>query len=108
MPARISLKNGVLFRDMDACIFDALYQLACIWEDYNIPTLVVTSGREGKHMETSLHYQGRAVDIRRWNVPEADLASVLTDIRRVLGLNWDVVLEKTHIHVEYDPKELAA
>src|SRR3990167_4959927 len=32
--------------------------------------LVITSGKDGKHGDNSLHYQGKAVDLRIWNVLE--------------------------------------
>jgi hypothetical protein len=64
--------------------------------------LVVTSVIDGTHMEGSLHYKGLAFDVRLlpgW----IDGGSVA--LRAVLGpLGFDVVLEKDHCHVEYDPK----
>lgn len=75
----------------------------------------ITSGRDGSHMPTSLHYAGLAVDVRirdpygTWKLTPEELA-VLHGILR-LKLNgsrdkdvpYNVVLESTHFHVEYDP-----
>ena len=66
--------------------------------------LVITSGTDGTHMPGSCHYKGLAVDIRLPSNPEN--ASVLVQ-RLKLWLpqsEFDVVLEKDHIHVEFDPK----
>src|SRR3989304_4563403 len=62
---------------------------------------VVTSGKDGTHMATSLHYQGLAIDLRtrdfveRWGFL----------LESQLGHGWDVVVEKDHIHLERDPKK---
>jgi hypothetical protein len=67
-------------------------------------TLVVTSGTDGKHMKGSKHYTGEALDIRRSNIASERVSMVCELLRARLGKNYDVVLERTHIHVEYDPK----
>lgn len=72
--------------------------------------LVVTSTTDGKHKVKSLHYKGRAFDIRTKSlVKDATKKAVLAAIRKELGEEWDVILEdlggsNEHIHVEYDPK----
>jgi hypothetical protein len=61
----------------------------------------ITSIVDGDHSEHSRHYVGLAFDIRIWYMPNpADFAKWL---REHLGTNYDVVLEDTHIHVEFDP-----
>jgi len=62
--------------------------------------LVITSTYEGHHSEGSLHYADLAVDLRRHNQG----ALVRAELRDKLGMDYDVVLEDDHIHVEYDPK----
>ena len=74
-----------------------------VYEDHGYE-LILTEGTGGSHMEGSLHYFGQAVDIRTRHVPD-ELRKVLSDdIRRRLTDDYDVVLEATHIHLEYDPK----
>jgi len=51
------------------------------------------------HKEDSLHYQGLAEDIRIWDVLEA----FKKRLEEALGLEFEVILEKDHIHIEYDP-----
>lgn len=65
---------------------------------------VITSTYEGSHSPSSLHYDlflFGAVDYRR---PKRDAEIIVKELQEELGENYDVVLEKTHIHVEYDPK----
>lgn len=74
--------------------------------------LVITSGTEGDvsdgvHKKTSKHYTGEAFDFRIWQFKESQLPLVVSNLQRKLGKDYDVVLEKTHIHVEYDPKTKA-
>ena len=60
--------------------------------------LFVTSLKEGNHSPGSLHYDGFAFDIRKHeDIP-------LSAIKEVLGPEWDVIEEPTHIHCEFDPK----
>jgi hypothetical protein len=65
---------------------------------------VVTSGRDGKHSENSAHYVGRAVDLRTWNIP-GDVQAFASNLSKALvswmGREWYVVLEESHIHLEF-------
>ena len=67
-------------------------------------TVVITSGTDGFHMATSKHYTGDALDLRRFNMEPVMLALFLVRLKERLGRNYDVILEKDHIHCEYDPK----
>jgi hypothetical protein len=81
--------------------------------------LIVTSGSEdtAKHSYASLHYAtpAQAADVRIWEraqVPESNaqwesIRELATDFLKSqeLPADWiDVVLESTHIHIEYQPK----
>lgn len=59
--------------------------------------LYITSIMEGTHSPGSLHHAGFAFDIRSEGVS-------IDRIRSLLGDDYDVVVEKTHLHIEYDPK----
>jgi hypothetical protein len=65
--------------------------------------LVITCGTDGKHRTGSLHYIGHAVDIRRSSLKDAELT--VGKFRNVLGDDFDVILEPTHIHVEFQPAQ---
>ena len=62
--------------------------------------LRITSTYEGNHSEGSLHYADLAVDIGR----DKKGQEVRAELRDKLGMDYDIVLESDHIHVEYDPK----
>lgn len=68
--------------------------------------LVITSGTDGKHglHNASLHPAGLALDFRSRDLAERSLQSVVVRARSALGPAYDVVLERDHIHVEFDPK----
>lgn len=53
----------------------------------------------------SLHNKGLAVDMRTRDIPVSTLAFIVSDLKELLEPEgYDVVEEKNHIHVEYDPK----
>ena len=66
----------------------------------------VTSANDSRHSDNSLHYKNRAFDIRILNIigdvhREAKLWAERMQVE--LGPDYDVLYEKTHIHIEYDP-----
>ncbi len=65
--------------------------------------LTVTSCLEGRHRRNSLHYAGLAFDLRTRDL-EVDPSEVTARLRKALGPEFDVVLEPTHIHVEFQPE----
>jgi hypothetical protein len=60
--------------------------------------VVITSKRDGSHGVGSFHPHGRAFDVRLADVDVAKWQSFL-------GNNYQIIEEKTHFHVEYDPKK---
>lgn len=74
--------------------------------DLHDQTVWVTSGNDSTHMKGSKHYDNEAFDIRTHNVLDGREACTLwiNRMKESLGANYDVVLEKDHIHVEFDPK----
>jgi hypothetical protein len=67
--------------------------------------LVITSGIEGQHGAESLHYSGRAVDLRTRHLNESQIVFVVEKLNELLNADFDVVRESDHLHIEYDPKE---
>lgn len=65
--------------------------------------LIVTCCMEGQHRTASLHYIGHAVDIRSRTLKDAK--ATVARFKQALGDDFDVVLEATHIHVEFQPKK---
>lgn len=65
--------------------------------------MVITSARDGFHVSGSKHYTGNAIDLRRVGLSAQELAEIVFRLRRDLPLDFDVVVEVDHIHIEYDP-----
>jgi len=65
---------------------------------------MITSALDGKHSTQSLHYKGKALDWRIRHLKDGEAELVTKFIRLDLGQQFDVVLEKDHIHIEFDPK----
>ncbi len=78
---------------------DAWSTIAKFWRP-----LVVTSSCHGDHMVGSAHYDNRALDFRIWHIPERERPARAEALSEALGDEYDVILEATHLHVEFDPK----
>jgi len=100
----LSLKEGVQIGLMQPQMVLAASIIEMCYREIGIEC-IITSGNDGQHMSGSLHYMGEAIDVRTREVPEGSLDTLIQRIRECLGHSYDVVLEPTHIHVEYDPKE---
>lgn len=97
------IKEGVSLQGLDIKMRPVLVQAARIWRNLG-KELVVTSGLEGTHSAGSLHYYGFALDFRSNYFSAATKRTAARWLRNQLGKDFDVVSERTHIHVEYDPK----
>ena len=64
----------------------------------------ITSGTEGPHGRASLHFIGNALDIRTRGWIPTELREVEADLQASLGIDFDVVRENSHLHVEFQPK----
>jgi len=105
----LRLKPGVRVSEMCPQIVLAALVADGIYHDYGLEC-IVTSVRYGTHMKNSLHYVGKAMDLRTRNLPTEDSKhTVARRLSLALGDDYDVVLEglgtpHQHIHVEFDPK----
>ena len=113
-----SFKFGVRLAGLRAEMAAGLFVIGGVFEERKIPCLV-TSALDGVHSaksarhSRSLHYAGLAMDFRlpgRWSGTawreETDPAidrAVHADLALALGPEFDVVLEKDHLHAEFDP-----
>ena len=97
----MEIKDGVMLSGLKREIVKALPYIEKIYKEEGKP-LVITSALDGLHSSGSLHYSGYAVDIRTRFFSEQQKLRVYQDIKRVLGIAYDVVWHNSHIHVEYD------
>ena len=68
---------------------------------YKDDEIIITSTFEGNHNAGSLHYANDAFDFR---LPKCFSDVFMDELRGLLGIDYDVLWYKKHIHVEYDPK----
>jgi len=101
-PAGIAAKKDVVLHGLDSRMYSAIHKASRIWIRHG-RMLVVTSGLDGRHKDGSLHYVGLAVDFRAKYFIPATRSNVTRELRRSLGDDFQVIGEKHHIHVEYDP-----
>ena len=63
--------------------------------------LVITSAKDGQHKTGSKHYSGEAIDIRSRDM--RNKVGLKRRLQEEIGKDYDIVIEETHIHIEYDP-----
>lgn len=109
----IRLKDGVKLDGLSPQILLAIVVADQLRNSmgWSIETLdtVVTSVCDGKHRKDSLHYKGRAVDLRTHDLTLAQKNRWASRLRGYLGKDFDVLLEglgtpNEHLHIEWDPK----
>ena len=106
--AMLLFKPGVSLRGLVPQLAVALQVAEGIFEEVADAPCVVTSANDSVHGEKSLHYEGRAVDLRVKHLLFGQDRVVADRIRDILGpLGFDVVLEdpngsNAHIHLELD------
>lgn len=107
MAPELHVKTGVILAGLKPEMARTVIRVMLIYSEYGVPA-VITSGLDGHHSSKSLHYVGLALDWRTRHLPGGYLGpaahAVREQIAAVLGDDYDVVLEKDHIHVEYDPE----
>lgn len=98
---KINIKQGVVFKEINdkyLQIFEALTLLP--FKGY-VPT--ITSGNDGTHLKNSYHYTNAALDVRVNDLPKDSWLTYRDVLQRRLGPKFQVILEKDHLHCEYDP-----
>lgn len=81
-----------------------------VWSKHGIAYFTITSARGDKHGDGSYHPLGLAIDVRRRGLAMTKVEAMVTDLKDVLGPDYDVIIEfkPPHIHIEYQPKEAYA
>lgn len=98
-------KRGVKLAGAKPEIILAAIVVDDIYRDHGRPEgVTITSICDGKHMPKSKHYTGEAIDTRTRYFNRSKQKELTQDIKTQLGNEFDVVLERDHIHIEFDPK----
>lgn len=100
----MKLKKGVKCHALTSQVVLALVIAGKLYQEMFSKDMVVTSLHDGKHSSGSLHYSGNAFDMRTWGIVDDDLTKYKAALNSRLGVDFDVVIESDHIHVEYQPK----
>ena len=98
------LKLGANITNLCPELREKLYEIDRVFHLFTDREAVITSGNDGQHMQNSLHYADRAIDLRTWFIPTKTRKLLVNELKDRLGKNFDVVDEGNHIHIEYDPK----
>jgi len=98
----MKLKKGVKLTGLQPQILVAIIVADSVYQSKGVE-LIITSGNDSKHSVNSLHYKGLAVDLRTRYFTQDVAMAVTKEIAENLGNEFDVLFEKNHIHIEYDP-----
>ena len=112
-PLTVYVKNDADIRFVRDEVFLEIPRICAVFL-YHSPDayrFVVTSGCDGKHGKDSLHYIHCAIDCRIWfikNGKQVRLTKqtqtlIKKDLDKALGPDFDIVIEPSHIHIEWDP-----
>lgn len=100
----MKLKPGVIVQGISNEAMIGVLAAQAVYQRHDLD-FVITSMLDGKHSSKSKHYRGDAVDIRTRHIQNANMkAQIVAEIKDALGQDYDVILESTHIHLEYDPR----
>lgn len=97
----VSIKPGVRVRGLSNEILLAIVIAQSVYSETEA-SMTITSLSDGKHSVNSLHHTGDAVDLRM-PMP-VTREQIVSQLKKALGADYDVILEVDHIHIEYDPK----
>ena len=82
-----------------------LYVADEVYREYGVSMVVTELCNTDGHSNQSLHYAGCAADIRVSNLPSyTNVEEVARKIKQRLNIDYDVLPEGDHIHLEWQPK----
>jgi len=99
----LRFKKGVNFQGISPELILGLFVANEVYALYGV-NMTVTSLLDSKHSRTSLHYSGNGADLRTRDLKaKADADKIAKEIKLRLGIHFDVIVESTHMHMEYQP-----
>lgn len=98
----MKFKQGVDIRGIQPETIQGMLLCKAVFCELN-QLFTVTSVCDGLHKEGSLHYQGYAFDLRIWDLRGISSIEMGMHLKEALGAQFQVVVEPSHIHVEFDP-----
>jgi hypothetical protein len=103
----VKLKKGVRITGIRPELVLGLTIAESVWLSHG-EELVVTSVIDSSHSEHSRHYIGCAADLRTRYFAEGQSQQVGKQLQHALGDDFFVLVEKTHIHMSFKPKEITS
>lgn len=100
----IKTKPGANYNDLAPEMKHACAVATTVYANHDY-VAVLTSGKDGVHKRQSLHDIGLAGDFRTRQLRDEIKATIVTEIQKELGPEYEVLLESDHIHIEYDPRK---
>ena len=97
------LKDGVSTRGVRAELLFAIFVASEVFMRAG-SEMMITSIQDGTHMFKSRHYDGAAFDFRIYHLDRKRIEKIVAEIKDALNQDYDIVLEKDHCHVEFQPK----
>jgi hypothetical protein len=106
----VKFKLGVSLFGASPVIIGIFPTIDAVWQRIVMQGATITSVVDGVHGDKSKHPRGFAVDVRtrfdytstQWGGDTKE--KLAEELRKDLPNGYDVVVEKTHIHIEYDPE----
>lgn len=98
------MKEGVDHTNMSPSLTQYYNTIDSIHSCVTGRSAIITSARDGKHMIGSLHYRGRAIDLRTRDLSPKKARRLTRELQTELGRLFDIVVEYDHIHLEYQPR----
>lgn len=103
----IYIIEGVRFRELRPEIYNILPSIDEVFKGHGLEC-TITSANDKTHMINSLHYRNLALDLRSHYIPPGYEHSMTDELKSVLGLDYNILLEglntpNEHIHLEYHP-----
>ena len=100
---KILVKDGVVIKEINVYFLRLADVLMKTYGFVNSKFPTITSCNDSKHMIGSLHYEDLAWDLRTRDLTKEEAKQWSRNLASHLGKEFQVILEKDHIHVEFDP-----